>query len=391
MKKIPLTPIDHIFTGIGSYPIEFVFAYRDTIDPDRLLASLNEAVRHFVPVGSRLAVVSENTYALQLAEDGVQFQVTESSATFGDPDARYAFLDPVNSVAGEPLTRIKLSQTPEGSVIGVSMSHAVGDGFSYFYFLSAWARLFQGGAGIDPFNGRELLIPEQQARTVNVTPVDVLSDSGIFWDERRRAIARDRIHWDRLHLSKEEQGELLAEAQADADARLSFNDVISAHLWRTYIANWDGEAGEEATYVSCPVDFRRIIKGFPRNYFGNAVGLATSALERRALAEAPLGHLASIVRTAVASIDDTYIRKALGTLEAVRLQEGLAVLEEHHVMHPRSGILITNLSRLPVQEIEFDAGPPVAFDILTPAVRGAVVLPAEDGVDIRVCYPLENK
>jgi shikimate O-hydroxycinnamoyltransferase len=390
MKTIPLTPIDHIFTGVGSYPIEFVFAYRDTIDPDRLLAGLREAVKHFVPVGSRLADVSENTYALQRSDEGVHFEVTESSATFGDPDARYGFLDPVNSVAGEPLTRIKLSQTPEGSVLGVSISHAVGDGFSYFYFLSSWARLFQGGAVIEPFNGRELLIPERQTRTAGVSPADVLSDSGIFWDERRRAIARDRIHWDRFHLSREQQGELLAEAQPDADARLSFNDVISAHLWKTYIARWDADDEEGTTYVSCPVDVRRIIKGFPRTYFGNAVGLATRSLESRALAEAPLGRLASVIRSAVASVDETYMRNALSTLQAMRLQEGLAVLEENHVIHPRSGILITNLSRLPIQEIEFDAGPPVAFDILTPAVRGAVVLPADGGVDIRVCYPLEQ-
>ena len=391
MITIPLTPIDHIFTGVGSYPIEFVFAYRDSIEPDRLMASLNEAVRQFVPVGSKLAEGSENTYALRQSDDGVRFQVTESSATFGDPDARYDFLDPVNSVPGEPLTRIKLSQTPEGSVIGVSMSHAVGDGFSYFYFLSAWARLFQGGRIIEPFNGRDLLIPKQHVRTGNVTPVHVLSDSGIFWDGRRRAIARDRIHWDRFHLSKEDQGELLAEAQADADVRLSFNDVISAHLWRTYIAKWDGDDGEAAAFVSCPVDVRRIIKGVPRTYFGNAVGLATRSLERGALARAPLGRLASIIRTAVASINENYMRNALGTLEAMRLQEGLAVLEENHVIHPQSGILITNLSRLPVQEIEFDAGPPISFDILTPAVRGAVVLPATDGVDIRVCYTLEKE
>lgn len=390
MNSIPLTPIDHIFTGIGSYPIEFVFAYGETIDPDRLLASLHEAVRSFPPVGSRLVVASENTYALQVSEESVHFELSEASATFGDPDARYSFLDPVSSVPGEPLTRIKLTQTPEGSVLGVSMSHAVGDGFSYFYFLSAWARLSHGREVIQPFNGRELLIPEPQTRTDQVGPTDVLADSGIFWDKRRRAIARDRIHWDRFHLSGEEQRELLAEAQPDSDARLSFNDVISAHLWRTYIDRWDGDDGEETTYVSCPVDVRRIIKGFPRTYFGNPLGLATRSLERRALAEAPLGRLASIVRSAVASVDETYMKNALRTLEDMRLQKGLTVLEENHVIHPRSGILITNLSRLPVLEIEFDAGPPIAFDILTPAARGAVVLPADDGVDIRVCYPLED-
>jgi shikimate O-hydroxycinnamoyltransferase len=387
MNKIPLTPIDHLFTGVGSYPIEFVFAYRDMIEPDHLLASLREAVRHFVPIGSRLVDASENSYALQRFDDGVHFEVSESAATFGEPEARYDFLDPVNSVPGEPLTRVKLSQTSAGSVLGVSMSHAVGDGFSYFYFLSSWARLFHGTAVVEPDNRRELLIPEPPAHTDHVTPANVLSDSGIFWDEPRPAIARERIHWDRFHVSRAELSELLAQAQPDADARLSFNDVISAHLWRTYIAKWAVEDAEETTYVSCPVDVRRIIKGFPRTFFGNAVGLATRSLERRALAEAPLGRLASIVRSAVASVDETYMRNALGTLQALRLQEGLAVLEQNHVIHPRSGILITNLSRLPVHEIIFDAGPPVAFDILTPAVRGAVVLPADDGVDIRVCYP----
>jgi shikimate O-hydroxycinnamoyltransferase len=387
METIPLSPIDHIFTGVGSYPIEFVFAYRDTIDGDRLRSSLGEAVRHFAPVGSELVGLSEDTYALGGSDDGVHFELTQSPATFGDQEARYDFLDPVNSIPGEPLTRIKLTQTPEGSVLGVSMSHAVGDGFSYFYFLSGWAKLFHGGSVLDPSIRRELLIPDSHTRSDRITPADVLSDSGIFWDERRPAIARDEIRWDRFHISKDELGELLREAQADADARLSFNDVISARLWKTYIRKWDAEDGEATTYVSCPVDVRRIIKGFPRTFFGNAVGMATRSMERGALAEAPLGRLASIIRSAVAAVDEAYMRNALSTLEAMRRQEGLAVLEQNHVIHPRSGILITNLSRLPVQEIEFDAGAPVAFDILTPAQRGAVVLPGDDGVDIRVCYP----
>ncbi|MGD2217629.1 MAG: acyltransferase, partial [Gemmatimonadales bacterium] len=230
MDTIPLTPIDHIFTGVGSYPIEFVFAYRDTIDPDRLLASLHEALRHFAAAGSRLVETSESTYALQRSDRGVHFQVTESPQSFADPDARYGFLDPADSIPGEPLTRIKLCQTPEGSVLGVSMSHAVGDGFSYFYFLSSWARLFHAGDVIAPSDRRELLIPESPTHTGQITAADVLSESGIFWDERRRAIARHRIHWDRFHLSRAEQSQLLAEAQPDAGARLSFNDVISAHL-----------------------------------------------------------------------------------------------------------------------------------------------------------------
>jgi hypothetical protein len=75
-------------------------------------------------------------------------------------------------------------------------------------------------------------------------------------------------------------------------------------------------------------------------------------------------------------------------IERLQRQDGLAALERLHVVHPRAGLLVTNLSRLPVREIAFDAGPPVAFDILAPAERCAVVLPAEDGLDVRVCLPV---
>jgi len=388
MTKIPLTPIDHIFTGAGSYPIEFVFAYGNTIEPDRLHSSLLETIQTFTPLSSRLERVSEYSYALEPSDEGLCFQVEESSAHFENPADRYDFLDPVSSVPGEPLTRIRLSQTPAGSVLGVSMSHAIGDGFSYFHFLSSWARIFRGGKFLEPYIGRESLIPEPQDRSHRVTPADVLDSSGIFWGERRPTIEREQIHWDRFNLSGEKLSELLAEAQPDVSERLSYNDVVSAFLWKSYIAKWADGDGDDTTYVSCPVDFRRLFKGFPRTYFGNGVGLATRSLDYDALAEAPLGQLASIVRSGVAGVDEAYMQRALETLEAQRQQHGLKVLEENHVMHPRSGILITNLSRLPVHELEFDAGPPIDFDILTPALRGAVVLPAEDGVEIRVCYPL---
>lgn len=387
MDPIPLTPIDHVFTGVGSYPIEFVFAYDGTIDADRLRDSLRDVARLLPPISAKLVRTAEHAYALEPRDDGIHFQASESAAGFGEPEARYDFLDPVDSVEGEPLTRIKLTQTPDGSVLGVSMCHAVGDGFSYFFFLTAWAALFHGQEIPQTSHARDLLMPDPPDGPTPVTREDVLTRAGIFWDERRRSIARELIHWDRFHLSKQGLGELLREAQQDCDARLSYNDVISAHLWRTYIARWDGKNGETTTYASCPVDVRRIIPSFPRTYFGNAVGLATTSIDRDELGQAPLGELACMIRDAVASVDEGYMRNALATLEALRLQEGLPVLEQSHVIHPRSGILVTNLSRLPVQQITFDAGPPVAFDILTPAQRGAVVLPAEDGVDIRVCYP----
>ena len=58
-------------------------------------------------------------------------------------------------------------------------------------------------------------------------------------------------------------------------------------------------------------------------------------------------------------------------------------------MHPGSGLLVTNLSRLPVHEIEFNAGQPSNYSILTQTVRGAVVLPHPSGLEVRVCCPID--
>jgi hypothetical protein len=112
-----------------------------------------------------------------------------------------------------------------------------------------------------------------------------------------------------------------------------------------------------------------------------------AAAPREDLPGAPLGELALRVRRAVDGVDEARALGSLDLLERLRRQEGDGVFERVHVVHPRCGLLVTNLSRLPAREVEFDAGPPVAFDILTPAERCAVVLPAADGLDVRVCLP----
>lgn len=58
-------------------------------------------------------------------------------------------------------------------------------------------------------------------------------------------------------------------------------------------------------------------------------------------------------------------------------------MEKIHARHPQHGIAVTNISRLPMQGLDFGAGTPTAFRALASAERGAASLPAEDGVDIR--------
>jgi len=388
MKIIPLSPIDHVFTGVGSYSIGFVFAYKDTIDPARLRSSLNETLGQFRPLRSKLIKISEHSYGLQPADDGLSFEVSSSSEIFEESKDLSKFLDSVHSVEGEPLTKIKLTQTPRGSVLGVSMSHALADGFSYFHFLSSWSRVFQGKRILSPSHQRELLMPKTSDHQKLITPDDILARCGFFWAEKRHTFSREQIYEERLLISKDTMSKLLAEAQKECEVPLFYNDVITAFLWKKYITEWNESGNNPTTYVSCPFDYRRVLRILPRTYFGNALCCATASLDYESLVHASLGKLALLIRKAVAQVKQDYVLGSLKTLESLRQQKGLAAMEEIHVMHPQDGLLVTNISRLPVQNLEFGSGTPTGFQVLSSAQRAAAILPAQDGVDVRVYHPL---
>jgi len=384
-----------VFTGRGAYPLEFVFAYGASLDVERLSSSLRQTLALFPAVGSRLVLLPGGAYGLEPSKDGCSFEVATSGATLADSAERCAFVAPVETVPGQPLARVRLTRTPGGSVLGVSLSHAVVDGFSYFYFLSAWSQVFHGRRVPPPWLDRGVLsLGMTPGESLGMTgperlePEGVREGCGLFFDEGRPAIPRDRLRWTRRVFPRAELRALLAEAQSECPVRLSHNDVVAAWLWRTHVARWAG-AFEPTAFLSCPVDLRRVVPGFPPTYFGCAVALANATIERERLAEARLADLARRVRDAVASVDEARARHSLLVVDQLRRQEGFAGLERLHVVHPRAGLLVTNLSRLPVREIEFDAGPPVAYDILAPAERCAVVLPAEDGLDVRICLPVD--
>jgi hypothetical protein len=387
MGTIPLSPIDHVFAGAGSYPLEFEFAYARPLDSGRMARSLAQTLAVFPAMTSRLVRVSDEAYGLAPDREGCVFEATTSTASFADPVARPGFLGSVETREGQPLTRIRLSRTPDGSVLGVSASHAVVDGYSFFHFLSSWARLFHGKEIVAPSDRRDLLPPSPAPPGRPIGPQDVLDACGLFWSEKRRPIQQGRLRWHRQVLGRTDLSDLLAEAQRECPVRLSQNDVIAAWLWRSQVPRWADGVGDAVAYASCPVNGRRLLPSFPPTYFGCAVTLAAARIERERLVEAPLGDVARRVRDAVARVDAAAIRRSLLMIDRLRRQEGLAALEQCHVVHPRCGILVTNLSRLPVGDVEFDGGPPAAFDILTPAERCAVVLPAGDGVDVRVCLP----
>ena len=388
MIALPLSPVDYIFTGTGSQPITFAFSYLKKIDPEILRNSLYETLQYFPVLRSRLHKVSENEYEFLVAEDGLTFDTTESDADFEQSGRIEQYITPVTSSEGNPLTKIAVTQTPKGSVLGVSISHALVDGFSYFHFLSSWARICRGDRIMQPSFDRDLILSRTSQSPKPVTVESIYDDCGLFYGAARSIVESGHINTERIVIPDETIRSCLEDAKQQHNISLTENDVITALIWRRYIPLWHKGSNNPLTYVTCPFDFRRVMPGFPKTYFGCALCFATASIDSEALVESSTVTLAMLIKSAVSRVKNDYILNSLFSLESFRRQYGLAAMEKVQLRHPQHGMIVTNLSRLPVRDIDFGYGSPAHFLTYAEVPGSAAILPAATGAEVLVIPPL---
>jgi hypothetical protein len=262
------------------------------------------------------------------------------------------------------------------------MSHALVDGFSFFHALSRWAACTRGETIQAPPMQRLLQPSEAHVRVAGegLSPRSLLDTSGLFWAEPRPEI-RSLPERCSLHLRSADIAQLIADAQRDVSVKLRQNDVLSAWLWRTCGSAWWSTEANSDVYMSCLVDVRRLLGAENKSAFGCTLCSASVRASFEELRRAPLGEAAVFA-------DDWQQRVA--PLEALRAQHGLRAAHSVHLRHPRLGLLVTNMSRLPLAELDFGAGAPLDLKLFSEIDSLAAVLPALDGVNIDLFEPLSN-
>lgn len=389
MKKlIPLSPIDYIFTGKNSYPIEFVFLYDKHLDSKTIEQSLHQTLSSFGPLQGSLVRDGSNTLAFQTNEKRFQFSVENSvlDLNVASKQDLYAHLDSVESLVDEPLLKVKLTHSATGSALAVSASHAVVDGYSYFYFLASWAKVARGEAFPMPDHVREKLIPKRMSEGLNLSQQQILEQTGLHTTTKRLDVAREKIEWISEFVSTEQKQEIIASA-AQVNQALSFNDLLCAYLWKKYVPQWKQQTSGPFAYMGCPVDLRRHVSTTSAVYFGNAICAANATALYDELTNLSVPALALRIRDAVGRINEDFAINSFESLEAFRQNRGLESFETFHVAHPNDGMLVTNLSRLPANELDFGCGTPMRSEILTSAPRAGVVLSHKNGTEVQICLP----
>jgi Transferase family len=387
MRNIPLSPIDHVFVGPGSYPIEFVFFYPGGLPKDhfqkRLEAAWNQ-VHTICPVLSSKLAIENNSYCFASVSADTSPPVSWHQVSGPVHPARHAapyeLVEPVITKPGELMARLKVTEGTDGAVLGFSLSHALADGSTYFMILGAIAQAVRDpGAALPAMDHRrQLLWDFAKDSPYKTSPV-----VGFANTTQRQDFKRSEIKYSTREFPKEKLATMSA-AFAESTKRLSLNDMICADIWRDFTMNLDSDRSEELSFVA-PVDFRRLLPDFPKNYAGNGIVLARVDRSRKALlAESP-SETANGIRQAVKDVNLDYILRCVSPLTTRVSPDTYGGLGNLHIVDPKGGLLITNLSRMSFATLDFGTGAPTYCRPLTPCRRLVVLMSdGQDGITAHI-------
>ncbi|PZD73774.1 hypothetical protein C1752_01540 [Acaryochloris thomasi RCC1774] len=391
--SIPLAPPDYPFTGRNPYSIQFVIFYDHILSAKSLSESLQKTLTHFYPVSGQL-VFKHNRAYIQPCSEPTKLEVVEHSsderiaiATLPSELAAYSL--EVKAEADKPLARFCLHQYHNGSALVVNMAHCLVDGYSFFYFLSSWAKACRGETYRIPNHERDRLLSVSNNKDAGLDDRDFdtafSQNTGLFIKGERQFPDIDAIAWESFPIS---HSSLTALKESCLPGKFSDNAVLCAYLWKQYSQRWHPEA-DPATVLTlnCAVDFRRIYrKVIPLNYFGNAIRGATCQLTLAEMYSLSLAEIAQRLNAMILGQRTTDIEQALASLEAYRETYGMEKMSHLHVSDPTAGLLVTNLSRIPLGELDFGKGQPISLVPLVPAARVALLLPNDGGVTVTVAH-----
>ena len=372
---VALNALDH-FESL--FVNETVYLYPATLDPGRLEASLRKVLEVFPDMCGQMVRCPGRTLGLQWQQDGAQFSVQECSGAFQDicpgmyEDYRALdFIDRVNPFlltrANTPLARFRLTQlSGGGSVLGLSLSHGLADGVSYYQFIQIWSLIHEGLPWTPPVPGRGLLVcdPGRQHELFGhqdrlppacsgfrcLTRPEFMVLGGNFL-LRQHTMVTKTIPFTRRQLNA------IKRAVADS-GRLSLNDALCAHLWQT-LARTGGviKPGRQYKMQTIASLRGRGALGVPQHYFGNAVTHMITQLPGEEILDADIAHLATQCRKSLEALDDRDVLRQMLWLrhheQSGRLQRVMGDVDLFG-----GDCVISSMFRLPVDEAVFDGQRP---------------------------------
>ena len=395
LRMLALAPLDYLFVGPGRFAIQVLYHFEPGLDFAQLQAGLRSVAEAFYPINSHLVRHREEYFICECSDEPDFAEILCDARTMlpeqERPETFAPFQVPFDPLQPEEkLAKFRLFQLAGGgSLLSVNVSHAIADGYSFYYFLSSWAAACRGESFSSPDHsqrlpnrpGRHSRLEQTKDNSNGFSEVDVsfpFLEAGI--DPTTRRVETLRF----------DGASLLAEARDAADEttrqKITENSLLTALVWQAYARALTPETGE--LVLACPIDFRRLSSKLSPSFFGNASAPALLHLEREQVLTESIPRLAARISDTIRSCDERTLARYQVSIDELRHARGLDATARVVLVDPRNGLIVTNVARFPLPSIDFGTGPVKAeFTPVNYAGTGVIVSDKGSTVKVRLSLP----
>ncbi|CAN0900934.1 Uncharacterized acetyltransferase At3g50280 [Linum grandiflorum] len=375
-----------------------------------LISSLSRSLSIFPPFAGRLAAVqyddgtasfslhcnpsSSSSSRGALLVHAVSDGLSSSDVLYTDhspapPGHLIDSLFPINGAYGfqgvsNPLLAVQFTQLLDGVFMGITFSHVVADGSSFWHFLNTWSQISRNSA-VDlgnptPVIGHWFLdgiippIPfpfSFQETLVNETPP--LLQRIFHFSKHKIALLKAKSNSELLTLP------------TTTTVTISSLQSILAHIWRAVIRNRRGLDPDEEVHCKLLVDYRqRLQPKLPRGFFGNAVLFGTATATVKELLREGIGYAALRINKTVERQTDGEARRWLDEKKPVLPKLGATA---------RNSLIVADSPRFDVYGNDFGWGNPVGVRAAGNYSDGKLTALAgkeQGSVDVQVCLEADT-
>ena len=374
MNEVNISQVDALFAN-GIYPIEFLFYYKEGFSTEKMRRALRKLSFLFWPVFGEYGdgkiffekykeedcydeeSVNQELNIAKLEEKGF-----EAYSRFRLPDLKRLFF-------------LKVIRWKNGMILIPKMNHLAGDGYSYFYFLSTLAALSQPALVPIKSSLIHIFLKPHHRRTA-------LKDFSFKGVELKPASSKEKFSVEFDEIPREDVQSIIEEVAASDNFRISTNDVLSAIAMKKSLERQSQSFGEKVS-LTIPIDVRRQIKEYGRGFFGNGIMLHATKFKKKFIEKAATKELAIEIRKSMPHISkETYLDYLTGLEKIISERK----MDRFRPFDPKSGCLVTNLSRLPTDRLNFGTGSPELILPLTVERNSTGILAKKENFVLRFAY-----
>ncbi len=373
MKTLNISQVDSVFTN-GIYPIEMAFFYKQKLKTAKVRAALKNVSADFWPLFGeyRAGQIHFDRYTESdcLAEKSLGQQIDSEDTSAGLFD-KYSKFSPVTL---KKLFHLQIIQYSNGTVLIPKMNHLAGDGYSYFYFLSVLAAISRSNPVLFKKYITRLLYKPRHRRT--------RLREFLFKSSGLKPPVHDAKYTVKIeHVPKAEVYQAIRDIKHQFNTTVSANDLLSAMVLKKVVLRQD--YFNSSAELTIPMDVRRQIAEYGPKYFGNPLLFAVTKFETKSIQESDINTIARQIRKAVPVITRGKYLEYLQELEHLIDTKQWDKLNPYD---PRNGCLVTNLTKLPADKVDFGSGKPDFILPLTIEKNSAALLTQQNNYVVRLAY-----